>query len=326
MEIAVTQIGYVEIETIDERAWLQLATAIGFEIVTADRGVGLRMDADRWARILLKKGEQERVSAIGWEAASAEDYRAILHRLDEAGARVKERPDLTALRNVQQLAQFYDPDGILSELYWGAQTTVRTPFRSPQYVPFVAGEAGMGHVTLAVRDLGATLAFYQSTLGLKITEIADVGQLSVAFLRAGERHHSLAISQMPSGRVAVDHVMVEVESLDDLGSIRDRLIDNGFPIDRDLGRHPTDGVVSMYLTTPGPFTLEVGWGSIAINDRTWATERYKRRSWSWGHRKPGATGISLGEAVAAQESPGSSDSTDLEVRAYAEGATWRCPR
>lgn len=295
MVSAVTQIGYVEIETVDERAWVELAETIGFEIVsTQSLGAGLRMDADRWARILLKKGEQERLSAIGWEAATHEDYQAILQRLDEAGGRPRERPDLRGSRNVQQIAEFYDPDGTPGELYWGAQTTVRTPFRSPEYVTFVAGEAGMGHVTLSVGDLGATLAFYQATLGLKLTEIADVGQLSVAFLRAGERHHSLAVAQMPSGRAAVDHVMVEVELLDDLGSIRDRLLEKGHPIDRDFGRHPTDGVISMYLSTPAPFTLEVGWGSITVDDRTWAKKRYERAGWSWGHRNTGGGGASLG--------------------------------
>lgn len=288
MENAVTQLGYLEIETAQERAWLDLAHAIGFEVVAPEgRGAGLRMDADRWARIHLRPGERERLAAIGWEAASQEDYHAILQRLEQAGARPQERDELAASRNVAQIAQFHDPDDMPGELYWGARTAIRTPFRSPTHVAFVADDSGMGHVTLSVRNVEATVAFYKAALGLKVTETADVGQLSVTFLRAGERHHSLAVAQTPSGRAGVDHIMVEVRSLDDLGSIRDRLLQQGHAISRDLGRHPTDGVISMYLTTPAPFSLEMGWGSISVDEQTWGKARYKRPGWSWGHRPPG---------------------------------------
>ncbi|HKT72351.1 MAG TPA: VOC family protein [Steroidobacteraceae bacterium] len=285
MQSAVTQIGYLEIETADTPSWLRLAKLIGFEIDVREQVTGLRMDADRWARIVLCEGESERLSAVGWEAASPADFDAILQRLKQAGAQPGERPDLARLHNVQQLAEFTDPDGNRGELYWSAWTAIRTSFRSPEYVAFIAADKGMGHVTLSVADFARSVAFYQVTLGLKLTEVADVGQLKVAFLRAGERHHALAMAQPPSGIPAIDHIMIEVATLDDLGSIRDRLIANGHAIERDLGRHPTDGVVSLYAATPAPFTLEIGWGSIAVDERTWAKDRYERSTRSWGHRR-----------------------------------------
>lgn len=288
MQPAVTQIGYLEIETADKPAWLKLAKFVGFETDVRGDVTGLRMDADRWARIVLCDGDSERLSAVGWEAASPSDFQAIYKRLEQAGAQPRERSDLARLHNVQQLAEFTDPDGNRGELYWSPWTAIRTAFRSPEYVTFVAADSGMGHVTLSVADLGRSMAFYQTTLGLKLTEVADVGQLKVAFLRAGERHHVLAMAQPPSGIPAVDHIMIEVATLDDLGSIRDRLIANGHIIERDLGRHPTDGVVSFYARTPAPFTLEIGWGSVAVDDLTWAKDRYERRTRSWGHRRLGA--------------------------------------
>ena len=294
MQPAVTQIGYLEIETADKQSWLRLAKLVGFEIDAREDVTGLRMDADRWARIILREGGRERLSAVGWEAASADEFQAILQRLEQAGASPKERSDLARLRNVQQLAEFEDPDGNRGELYWSAQTTIRTPFRSPQHVTFVAADSGMGHVTLAVADIARSMAFYQTTLGLKLTEIADVGLLQVVFLRAGERHHTLAMAQLRSRRAAIDHIMIEVATLDDLGSIRDRLIANAHTIERDLGRHPTDGVISLYATTPAPFNLEIGWGSITVDERTWAKQRYARGAWSWGHRKPSAPETELG--------------------------------
>lgn len=292
----VTQLGYLEIETAEGEAWLSLARAIGVEIVeTPGQLAGLRLDAHRHARLHLRQGSAERLSALGWEASGPEEYRAILQRLEDAGAEPRERPDLEAARNVQAVAQFVDPDGMPGEVCWGAQTTVRKPFRSPEQVAFVAGAMGVGHVTLSVRSVRATQTFYGATLGLKFTEVADVGALKVTFLRAGPRHHSLAITEVPSGASAVDHIMIEVATLDDLGGMRDRLMMMGHRIERDLGRHPTDGVISMYLATPASFTLEVGWGSIVVDERTWDQDRYLRSQWSWGHRIPGGAGRALGE-------------------------------
>ena len=294
-ESDVTQIGYVEIETAARPVWLELARAIGFEIVEEkDHLTGFRMDADRWARIHLREGGEERLSAVGWEASDDDAYQAVLQRLEQAGAQPRERNDLRSLRNVERIARFVDPDGVPGEIYCHPRTTIRSPFRSPEQVRFVAADMGMGHVTLAVRDVNATAGFYRSVLGLRLTEIADVGQLAVTFLRAGRRHHSLALAQTPSGQSGVDHVMVEVASLDDLGSIRDRLLRAGHPLSRDLGRHPTDGVISMYLATPAAFTLEVGWGSLTVDESTWETERYARQGWSWGHGVPGAPDDTLG--------------------------------
>lgn len=299
MESAVTQIGYVEIETVDEQPWLRLGAVIGFEPVAADgrdRGAGLRMDPDRWARIQFAHGETDRLSVIGWEAPSLEAYRAIRDRLTEAGANPQDRPELRRRRNVQEVLSFTAPDGVSGELYWGPRTTVRSPFHSPEHVTFVAGHMGMGHVTMAVSSFDETLAFYTGVLGLKLTEIADVGLVSVGFLRAGRRHHTLAVSELPDKRTGIDHVMVEVAKLDDLGAMRDRLLSNGQgTLQRDLGRHPTDEVISMYIETPAPFTLEVGWGSVEVDDESWPTERYNRSGWAWGHRKPDGNGAGLGQ-------------------------------
>lgn len=291
----VVQIGYVEIEVTEEGRWLALADAIGFEVMrSAERGIGLRMDADRWARIHLRPGSVDKLSAVGWEAASLADFRTIVDRLQQSGVRIEERSDIAVLRNVAAVVRFEGPDNLPGELYHSPRTLIRSRFRSPEFVTFAAGSAGMGHVTLAVSDIEAAVAFYQEVIGLKLTEVADVGSLNVTFLRAGERHHSLALTQLPTGQAGVDHIMVEVATLDDLGAMRDRLIEQGHSISRDLGRHPTDGVISLYVDTPAAFMLEIGWGSIQVDERTWNEARYARNGWSWGHRKPGMASGGLG--------------------------------
>lgn len=282
-DACVSQLGYAVVGTDHPDAWVDLATTVGCEVVDGAYGKGLRVDADRAARIFLDENYPAGTVHLGWEAPDVGAYASILQRLDEAKAMVRNDDEaLARRRGVQQLAVFRDPDGVAGELYWGAHSALRTPFRSPHHVAFRAGNEGFGHATLAVADEKITTSFYIDTLGLSLTELADVGDLRVVFLRANGRHHSLALAQMPSGRAAVAHLMLEVERIDDLGSIRDRLLQKKHPIARDLGRHPTDGVISMYLKSPESYELEIGWGSQTIGD-DWETARFNRDSWSWGH-------------------------------------------
>ncbi|MGI9324444.1 MAG: VOC family protein [Pseudomonadales bacterium] len=292
-EAKVSQVGYAVVGTKSEDEWVDLATTVGCEIVKVSSGRGLRLDPDRAARIFLDENVPTGSIRLGWEAPDASAYAAILHRLDDAGALVQRDDEaLAAQRSVQQLAVFKDPDGITGELYWGAHSALRAPFRSPFHVSFRAGSEGFGHATLAVANEKQTTSFYVDVLGLMITELADVGDLRVVFLRANSRHHSLALAQMPSGKSAVAHLMLEVERIDDLGSIRDRLLQDGQRIARDLGRHPTDGVISMYLNTPEHYELEIGWGSETVAD-DWEEVRYARNSWSWGHHRIDESGAPI---------------------------------
>ncbi|MGI9613780.1 MAG: VOC family protein [Acidimicrobiales bacterium] len=292
MNAGVVQLGYVSISSTDVPAWLDLGELVGCQVVDVAPGVsGLRIDADRMARIYLHdaEGPDDAAVSLGWEAPDSQTFEAILARLDKHGVPAAIDDSLARLRSVRRLATFRDPDGLSCELYWGARTALRERFRSPHGVEFRAGVEGFGHATVSVADIDQTVPFYQDVLGLGLTEVADVGDLSVFFLHANDRHHSMAITELPSKKAGVAHLMLEVVSLDHMGSIRDRLMANDMRIERDLGRHPTDGVISMYIATADVFELEIGWGSIALGD-DWATTRYERDSWSWGHRSPHSPG------------------------------------
>lgn len=286
----VTQLGYIGIDATDPTAWRRFGGHLGAEITDlADDTFGMRLDNDRAARIFVHAADTDAVAYSGWEVPDAHHFRAVVDRLRDHGADVEMREDLAPLRSVEELATFTDPDGNPGELYWGMSTAIRTQFVSPHGVDFSVGEMGMGHMTIGVTDFRKTLAFYTEALGMTLSEIADVGAGRVAFLRCNPRHHSLAFAQLPPGLdPRVLHVAIEVTELDALGSIRDRLLDDRFPIARDLGRHPTDGVISLYVAVSKAFEVELGWGSIVIDDRTWNRDRYNRIGWSWGHRRTDA--------------------------------------
>lgn len=305
MKDGVVQLGYVAVTSTDPASWMNLGELVGCQVVDISPGVsGLRIDADRMARIYLHQADtaDDATVSLGWEAPDSQTFEAVLARLDDRGVTAVLDDPLARLRSVRRLATFHDPDGLSCELYWGARTALRERFRSPHGVEFRAGVEGFRHATVSVRDIDQTVPFYQDGLGLGLTEVADVGDLSVFFLHANDRHHSLALTELPSREAAVAHVMVEVVSIDHLGSIRDRLVASDVRIERDLGRHPTDGVISMYVATTDPFELEIGWGSISLGD-DWATSRYERDSWSWGHRSLDAPldGGELGEVRTSPE-------------------------
>ena len=73
--------------------------------------------------------------------------------------------------------------------------------------------ARLGHVHLNVCDLDRSVAFYESVLGLSVTE----RRADVAYLAAGDRHHDLALRAVgnasgPGSGIGVDHSAWEVHS------------------------------------------------------------------------------------------------------------------
>lgn len=297
MQDAVTQIGYVGINSTDLTGWKQLGVDMGVEFTDLPDGIAMRIDNDRHSRVNVHASERDGLAYAGWQVSGPDAFEHTLKRLQDSGAAPEVRQDLARARGTAALATFTDPDGNPGEIYWGASTAMRTQFISPHGVEFSVGHMGMGHLTIAVQDFTRTMEFYTQVLGMQLTEIADVGAGKVGFLRCNPRHHTLAFAQVPPNVPSmILHLAIEVTELDMLGSIRDRMLDGGSTIHRDLGRHPTDGVISMYTKPAGAaFEVELGWGSTEVEDDTWETERYRRVGWSWGHRATNGSTARLGE-------------------------------
>lgn len=286
MQDTVTQLGYIGINSTEPEKWREFGLHLGAETVELpEHGLGLRLDSDRPARLYIQPAEDDGLAYAGWEVSGPQPFSHILDRLKEHDFEARLAPELAGVRGVEELATFRDPDGNTCELYWGMGTVIRSQFVSPLGVEFAMGEMGAGHLTIAVRSFRETLDFYTETLGMRLTEIADVGGGRVGFLRCNPRHHSIAFVQLPSGNSRLLHLSVEVTQLDGLGAIRDRLLDARVPIGRDIGRHPTDGVISLYANVAPDFEVELGWGSILVAEETWENDRYARTGWSWGHRE-----------------------------------------
>jgi catechol 2,3-dioxygenase len=145
----------------------------------------------------------------------------------------------------------------------------------------------LGHVVFYVRDLERSVKFYTEVAGLDIIGMIFNGR--AALLSGGSTHHELLLIQvgeaqgpMHGRRIGLYHVGWKVgDSIDELKSLYNRLIDLDYPIDG-LSDHTISH--SIYLRDPDGNEVEL----YADNpDYDWSTDN----SWMEAPVKP----LNLGE-------------------------------
>jgi 2,3-dihydroxybiphenyl 1,2-dioxygenase len=246
-----------------------------------DGAVRLRVD-DRDARIVIHPGETERLAYLGWDVGDAAGLADTAARLATAGIEVSDEPDAAALRRTDAVMSFADPFGFRHELSHGLAA-------GEEFVPgraisgFVTAVGGLGHVVLIVPDLEAATDFYCGVLGFRISDDVEQG-VHLRFLHCNPRHHTIALAQAP-GMVGMHHLMLEVGSIDDVGSGLDVVNQRKLPLAMSLGRHTNDHMTSFYVRTPSGFEIEYGTGGRLVNDATWEIGHYDSQS-VWGHKPP----------------------------------------
>ncbi len=287
--IAVSSLGYLGFEVSRLDAWERFAAdALGLEVVdAAGGGLALRLD-DYRQRIVLHEGAADDLAYVGWEVAAGETLGTLRGRLETSGVALREATsDEVAARRVEGLVRLADPNGVPVELFHGPEIAPE-PFRAA-LVPsgFNTGEEGLGHVFVAARDVAASQHFYCDLLGLRLSDYieTEIGgrPFRATFLHANPRHHSISFANGNFSK-RVDHFMLEVGDIDDVGAAYDRCRDLGVPITRTLGRHPNDRMLSFYGLTPSGFAFELGCGGRKVDDATWTVGTYDRIS-DWGHRR-----------------------------------------
>jgi 3,4-dihydroxy-9,10-secoandrosta-1,3,5(10)-triene-9,17-dione 4,5-dioxygenase len=128
----------------------------------------------------------------------------------------------------------------------------------------------MGHTVLPAPDFDRTYAFLSDVMGFGLADILvhrppGAPPQRIYFLHCNNgRHHSLALfeGEVPAGCV---HLMVEVESMDEVGRAYDRVQKSGTKLMCTLGRHVNDEMISFYFATPSNFALEFGYGGRVID-------------------------------------------------------------
>lgn len=250
-----------------------------------DGAVRLRIDDAEW-RLQVHPGEVDEVAYLGWAVSEEALLAAFAARLRAAGIAVREGgAELAAQRSVDRLIWFEDPWGFRHEIVWG-QVVEPNSFRPGRAVSgFVTGEQGLGHAVLLVPDVAAGHTFFTEVMGFRLSDkIARPDGTQSHFYHCNGRHHSLALAQVP-GVVGLNHIMLQLNDIDDVGITLDLCRAQGVPLRKELGRHTNDQMISFYLTTPSSFHIEYGYGALEV-DADWVPATYRRPS-TWGHKMTG---------------------------------------
>jgi len=201
------------------------------------------------------------------------------------------------LRGVERFLRFPGPNGLTQEIY----TAVRTA-PLPLDIPgsgFVTGAGGLGHVALTTKKPQYVRGYYNHVFDARLSDYIDetINRLKfkIRFLRVNERHHSVTIASvnaLPINpiRTRIQHVNVQVATLDDMVTSYQRVKEMGFEMALSVGQHTNDKELSYYAMTPSGFEWEVGWNPIVVNESTWEPITHQGIS-IWGHTPEGQTVI-----------------------------------
>lgn len=290
-------LGYIVVNSTQPSRWAEYGTQVlGMMDATSklqtagDESVYLKMD-DRPYRIVVNKSDQDNYNASGWEVAGPAAFAEAVQSLEKHCVNFERASaELVALRRVQDLVSFNDPDGNKHELYWGPISDF-APFASPVGIKsFVTGDQGFGHTVLPTPNFEKSAKFYTEVMGFGLSDLMKVRftpdpaepEKRLWFMHCNERHHSLAIFEcpMPAGCV---HVMVETDRIDEVGRGLDRMKANNVKLTGTLGRHANDHMVSFYMLTPSNFMLEYGADGRAVKDWSTYSPFQSTVNSFWGH-------------------------------------------
>jgi len=281
----ITSLAYFGATSPSFKDWEQFGTEVlGCELAQPGPDGAVRLRFDEVAhRVAIHPGEKNAVAYIGWATTGEEATQVIVDRITQYGITAhRASPEEATARQVIGYQWFVDPAGIRHELAWG-QMRPRNVFRPGRAMTgFRTGDQGLGHVVLAVPDLAKSDRFYRDVLGFQLSDTVVDGPIFAHFYHVNGRHHSLAIARSPNDRAAFLHLMVEVNSLEDVGRALDLCEDRKVPVTRTLGCHTNDQMTSFYLQSPAGFRIEYGWGGLEV-DRHWEPRFYDRTS-TWGHK------------------------------------------
>lgn len=135
----------------------------------------------------------------------------------------------------------------------------------------------IGHLVLNVRDVEASEKFYTEILGFEIA----VKRPHATFLTCGRIHHDLALFQAPEdaapvaeGRLGLNHFAVQIEDLQELKEVYDRLKAYGVQIDRTTDHGMTG---SVYFFDPDGNRVEFFYNMCETDEEGLALMRSPQR-------------------------------------------------
>lgn len=300
-------LGYVGYGAPDPKAWLKYGTDIigamparaipgeswGIPMdptsgpASAGKGVGpdgsvyLKFDDRQWRVAIHPSKDNAGIMYIGLEVGGVVELENAVAELIAKGCHAKMGTAEQAYqRAVSGIAYTKDPAGNVIELFYGAVEDFK--FKSPQGMQFKMGGWGLGHLNLLVADLQANKDFYIKILGFNLTDYIVFGpDMSANFYHCNGRHHSIGLTRVGPFN-GIHHMMLEVQTVDDVLRCYERANDAKIKITSTLGRHINDNMLSFYMASPFGFEVEIGFDGVDVSNN-WIPRQFVEGD-IWGHR------------------------------------------
>jgi 2,3-dihydroxybiphenyl 1,2-dioxygenase len=286
--MGISGLGYIGLGVSDIDRWRAFATTGVLGLQESEEGldgtVYLRMDEHHHRFAITPTGEDD-VVFVGWEVPTAEALDEMAEHLTKRGISFEEgTPEELEHRKVVRMIKLREAGGAPIEIFHGPLVLWERPFLPTTPISgFNTGSLGLGHMILFQKDLKEATEFYRDVLGFKVSDYIAVPVLGDAvFFHCNPRHHSIAIVEVDAPK-HLQHIMLEVKSLDDVGLAYYRCKEFGTPLSLDIGRHTNDHMFSFYMSSPSGFDIEYGWGGRLIDDATWVVQRHVSPA-IWGHQ------------------------------------------
>jgi len=263
----ITELGYVRFGVSDVSAWHKFCSQLlGLEVHEDAHAKRLYVRNDQWHhRIIIEEDASDDLLAAGLRVAGPAEFAAIQDVLKANNTPFKVADSATAEdRRVLELLFVNDPDDTPLEIFHGPQVDAHRPFYPGRgmYGKFKTGDGGLGHMMLVSADQKASYDFYKM-LGMRGSVEYKVPlpdqTLELLFMHCNSRDHTLAFGMPSKGRI--NHLMMEVDSLDDVYLTYELVNAAGIDIAIMPGKHANDQMFSFYCISPSGFQVEIGWGA-----------------------------------------------------------------
>jgi 2,3-dihydroxybiphenyl 1,2-dioxygenase len=265
--VQVTELGYmgIGVKKLDE--WKHFATeVVGMEVIDDGEPDRCYLRMDYWHhRLVLHANDSDDLEYLGFRVAGADEFRAMQNQLSEGGVKFRVGSEDEAVeRHVLEIMKLHDPDGTPVEIFHGPELQFRKPLHPGRgmHGRFKTGAGGLGHCIVREKDVAAAQRFY-AQLGMRggVEYKIRFGKqvVPLVFMDCNERDHTVAFGLAGPER-RINHLMIEVDNLDDVGLTYDLVRQNEIPVTIAPGKHSNDHMYSFYFKNPSGWMWEYGWG------------------------------------------------------------------
>lgn len=305
--VQITELGYAVLGVKSLAAWKPFAANIlGLEVVDDSDAARCFLRMDYWHhRLILEEDGADDLTMLGFRVAGQEEFRQMAAKLREAGLAVTiGTPGEADARHVLEVMKLKDASGYPIEIFHGPHIQADRPFHPGRRMHgrFKTGEGGLGHlIQRETVGFDKTYEFYK-LLGMRggveyrIPMPGLPRPVDLMFLHCNSRDHTLAFG--PPGTRRINHLMLEVESFDDVGLAYETVERAGLAMAMTPGRHANDHMYSFYFMNPSGWMIEIGWGG---RPATYQSEYYQRDTYGHAPVTGVVRGLMEAEPAAAAE-------------------------